>query len=672
MEYVDLIIDNSSDQTDRLYTYGTELPGLVPGSRVAVSFSTGERKKAAYVHSFPGPPEQPFRNLKCVETVDVPASLPPDAIPVADWMRERYFCRRIDAVKCFAPFGNPPKQKRVGKGLFDEVPERMPAPELTGEQAEAMAAIAPAVRSHSHRTFLLHGVTSSGKTEVYLRTIEACRALGRSAILLVPEIALTGQTIRRLLERFGPDEVSVLHSRLSAGERYAQWMRIRQGGAPIVVGARSAVFAPLSNIGAILVDEAHETSYRSDLSPKYDTIEVAQQRAAFYGATVILGSATPSIESLYEAERGAYHTIRLQGRFNQAPLPDIAVVDMRGELRAGNKSIFSRSLFQGVQEELAAGRQTILFLNRRGYSTFLSCRSCGFVMQCDSCGIARTYHKTEGVAVCHYCGSREPVPPSCPVCGNRTLRHFGTGTEKVEEMAAQAFPGARIARLDLDTAKRKGSTEQILRRFAHGQTDILIGTQLVAKGLDFSNVGLVGIVAADLSLNLPDFRASERTYQLVTQAAGRAGRGEKKGRVLLQTYSPEHYAIQAAAANDHVGFYRTESSLRRAMGYPPYSDLIRLLLAAGDEAATAEGAEKIRRLLLRKAGAARADRILGPRPAQVPKADGVPRYQILVKSFPEDREIFTKAIWEIKEKVIKEKGTEWTFAIDVNPFGFTG
>lgn len=670
MEYIDLIIDNSSDQTDRLYTYGSELPGLVPGSKVAVSFSTGSRKKNAYVHSVIEPPDKKIKGLKFIEEMDDTESLPSDGIAVVDWMRSRYFCRRIDAVKCFTPSGRPPKRTRVASSLFDSDATRKAAPVPTSEQMYGIDEILPSIKRKEHRIFLIHGVTSSGKTEIYLRIIQECIEQGRTAIMLVPEIALTTQTIQRFFERFGGEPLAVLHSKLSLGERYDQWKKIKDGLVPIVVGARSAVFAPLENIGAIIVDEEHETSYKSDMTPKYDTIEVAMKRAALHNAVVVLGSATPSMESLYHWEQGDYQKIVLTERFNQTPLPSVEIIDMRKELQEGNKSIFSRELYRQTSQELTAGKQVIFFLNRRGYSTFLSCRNCGYVMSCDSCGISMTYHKTEAQAVCHYCGKKETVPPACPSCGSRYLKHFGTGTEKVEEVARQTFPDAAIGRLDMDTAKRKGSADQILRRFGRGETQILIGTQLVAKGLDFENVGLVGILSADLSLNIPDYRSPERTFQLITQSSGRAGRGDTPGRVLIQTYSPDHYAIQAAAGNDHAGFYQQELDMRRRIGYPPFSDLIRIVLGAAEEEESSQGIKKIKQLLQRKVGEDRAMQILGPRPAPLAKVNELYRYQLLIKSYPEEWEIFRNAIWEIKEKVIKEKGRVWALSIDVNPFGF--
>jgi len=447
-------------------------------------------------------------------------------------------------------------------------------------------------------------------------------------------------------------------------------MRIKNGGAKVVIGARSAVFAPVENIGVIILDEEHETTYKSDMTPKYDTIEVAIERARRFSGIVLLGSATPSLTSAFRASQGEYEKLQLKTRYNQVPMPQVDIVDMREELKQGNKSVFSRELYQQISTNLDEKRQIILFLNRRGYATFLSCRSCGYVMRCSECGISMTYHKSEGDAICHFCGRRTKVPATCPECGSKYIRYFGTGTEKVEELAKEAFPDAVIERLDLDTSKRKGSIDGILNRFAKGKTDILIGTQLVAKGLDFSNVGLVGIVAADISLNIPDYRSTERTFQLITQAAGRAGRGTEPGRVVIQSYTPEHYAIQLASGQDYEAFYETEIRIRERIGYPPYCDLLYIGLAAESDEEAMEGAQKIKEAFLCRVGKDQSPNVLGPKPAPIAKVDGQYRYQLFIKCPPEQQKAYGTALWKIKSKVIKEKQGVWNFSIDVNPFSY--
>ena len=670
MEYVNLIIDNNTDNTDMLYTYGSEIEGLKPGDKVTVPFARYNRMCSAYVHSLEEGPDPRIKKYKYITEKDPLISLPPDAIEVCEWMKQRYFCRYIEAIKCFSPVGTAAKRK-ARKDIFEgkEV-EAVDPPTLTEEQIKVVETILPSVNRGEHKVFLIHGVTSSGKTETYIRVIEECLRLQKTAIMLVPEISLTTQTIRRFRERLGTEHLAVLHSKLSSGERYDQWMRIKNGDAKVVIGARSAVFAPVENLGVVILDEEHETTYKSDMTPKYDTLEVAIERARRSGGVVLLGSATPSLTSYYRASNGEYEKLRLTTRYNQVPLPDVDVVDMREELKQGNKSVFSAELYRQIVACLDEKRQIILFLNRRGYATFLSCRSCGYVMRCKECGISMTYHKAQGDAICHFCGRRAKVPSTCPECNSKYIRYFGTGTEKVEELTKEAFPDAVIERLDLDTSKRKGSIEAILNRFAKGKTDILIGTQLVAKGLDFSNVGLVGIVAADISLNIPDYRSAERTFQLITQAAGRAGRGTKPGRVVIQSYTPEHYAIQMASDQDYETFYETEIRIREQIGYPPYCDLLCIGLAAESEEEAAIGAQKIKESFLRRVGRDQALNVLGPKPAPITKINGQCRYQLFIKCPPEQQQAYGAALWKIKAKVNREKQGIWNFSMDVNPFSF--
>lgn len=439
--------------------------------------------------------------------------------------------------------------------------------------------------------YLLHGVTGSGKTEVYLRALERTLRQGRQAVVLVPEIALTPQTVRRFAMRF-PGRVTTLHSGLSAGERYDQWRRVRSGEVDVVVGPRSALFAPFQCLGLVVVDEEHEGAYKEPRPPCYHAREAALQLARLTGAVVILGSATPSLESYHRAQEGAFHLLALPQRIlRPAPggegpgrprvvagsLPPVHVVDMRQELKAGNRGIFSRLLAQALDATLTAGQQAILFLNRRGSATFVLCRDCGHVLQCPRCELPLTYHRAGEALRCHHCGFATGLPGQCPACGSVRIRYFGTGTQRVEEAVRARWPQARVLRWDLDTTRTKGAHERILHLFATRQADVLVGTQMVAKGLDLPWVTLVGVVAADTSLNLPDFRAAERTFQLLTQVAGRAGRSPRGGRVVVQTYAPDHYAIQAASRHDFAGFYRQEVAYRRRMGYPPFGRLARLL-----------------------------------------------------------------------------------------------
>ncbi|MDR2131741.1 MAG: primosomal protein N' [Clostridiales Family XIII bacterium] len=668
MLYLDLIVDNNTDRTDSFYTYGCAFEGVTVGARVFAPFAVSNRERAAFVAAVKREPGDGVKGLKYVTRVDDEIALDAHAMDICLWMRKRYYCRHIEAVRCFLPAGSVSKRgKRRTPAIEEPAEDRRVS--LTEEQSAALARIRPWMDEGRHRIFLIHGVTGSGKTEIYLRATERALEKGRSAIVLVPEISLTPQTIGRFVARFGAENVAALHSKLSAGERYDEWMRIKRGDARIVIGARSAVFAPAGDIGLIVVDEEHEATYKSDMAPKYDTIEVAIKRARQTGAVVLLGSATPSIVSNYRVEKRLYEKLTLRERYNGTPLPRVSVVDMRDELKNGNKTIFSLELYRSMNETLTAGKQVILFLNRRGYSTFVSCRSCGYVMRCEDCDIAMTYHKAEDEAQCHICGARLVPPPVCPECGSKYLRFFGAGTEKVEETAIELFPSARVERLDLDTAKRKGSAAALLARFRRGKTQILVGTQLVAKGLDFGNVGLVGIVSADVSLNIPDFRSAERSFQLITQAAGRAGRGVETGRVIIQSYKPDHYAILAAAENDYAGFYGTELLLRKAMDYPPFGDLVQIAVSSRDEALAAAAAEELAGALRARADASSRNRVLGPARARVYKSGDLFRLLIHAKVPPRGREAFELFVSERKRALAMSKSSgKYGISVDVNPY----
>ncbi len=456
-------------------------------------------------------------------------------------------------------------------------------PILMPEQARAVDEIDRALETGGGR-FLLHGVTGSGKTEVYIRAARHALEMGKAALVLVPEIALTPQMVRWFHARFGAD-AAVLHSGLSKGERFDEWRRIRSGEARVVIGARSAIFAPAHDIGLIVVDEEHEHTYQSDKRPRYDAREVAAERARASGAVLILGSATPSVATYMRALPGVkpqnrLTLIELTARVMDRPLPEVEIVDMRSELEKGNHAIFSAPLQAALRKCLDEGRQAMLFINRRGYSTFVSCRACGKAVKCPNCDVTMTYHQTEDLLKCHYCGEVMRPPRACPSCGSKYIKYFGSGTQKVEEAVRTLYPDARIGRLDLDTTARKDSHESILEAFRRGETNVLVGTQMITKGLDFPNVTLVGVVAADMSLNLPDYRSTERTFQLITQVAGRAGRSDAPGRVIVQTYDPDHYAIRLAAKQDYRAFYNRESKYRRMGLYPPFTVIARIVFTA--------------------------------------------------------------------------------------------
>jgi len=519
--------------------------------------------------------------------------------------------------------------------------------------------------------FLIHGVTGSGKTEIYLQLVEETIKKGKEAIILVPEISLTPQTIDRFVGRFG-DLVAVLHSKLSYGERFDEWRRIKEGKVKIVVGARSAVFAPFKNLGIIIIDEEHEATYKSSQNPKYNTIEVAAKRVDIEKAFLIMGSATPSLETYYNSLNGNFKLLELQERINQFSLPEVTVVDMREELNNGNKSIFSKDLYESIDENLNNGKQTILFLNRRGFSTFVSCRNCGYVVKCNSCDISMTYHRNMNKLRCHYCGLAISPPNICPVCKSNYIKYFGIGTEKVEELTKELFPQARIVRMDMDTTTGKGSHESILEDMKKGKIDILIGTQMISKGLDFENVTLVGIIAADTTLNLPDFRSPERAFQLVTQVAGRAGRGDYNGKVILQTYNPEHYSIKFSKDHDYKSFYNTEIALRKEFLYPPFLDLISLLIYGEDNNKVASVATEVYNLFVE--GAKWIDKetinnyIIGPYPAPLEKIKNNFRWQIIIKSKKENINSLKSLVKRVCiNNEYKLKIGDVKFSIDIDP-----
>ena len=439
----------------------------------------------------------------------------------------------------------------------------------------------------------------------------------------------------------------------------------------IVIGARSAVFAPLENIGLIVVDEEHEATYKSDHTPKYDTVEVAVKRLqdGDNQGILLLGSATPSVVTYSRGKEGLYRIIKLTERYNKVSLPDVSVVDMRAELKDGNRSIISRELYSEMKLQLDAGRQVMLFLNRRGYSTFVSCRNCGYVAKCPVCGLSLTYHKKNGAAVCHYCGYQQAAPAECPECGSRYIKYFGSGTEKVEETVAELFPDHVSERLDLDSVRKKGELERRLKAFEAGKVHILIGTQLIAKGLDFKNIGLVGIISADVALNIPDFRSPERTFQLITQAAGRAGRGSEKGRVIIQTYSPEHYAVTFAARQDYEGFYETEIKLRQYMGYPPYSDLFQIMFTADEAEAALKGAWDWHDRLVDAMDPNERGNVFDPQEAYMSRIKDTYRYSMLIKCPKGRRREYTGLIEQIREDDRKRKN-RYNAVADINPYSF--
>jgi primosomal protein N' (replication factor Y) (superfamily II helicase) len=533
---------------------------------------------------------------------------------------------------------------------------------LNEAQTAAYDKIAEALAACEFRTFLLHGVTGSGKTEIYLNAIEAALAQGRSALLMVPEIALTPQMAGQFFSRFG-DRVAILHSAFTDVERSEQWRRIRSGAASVVVGTRSGVFAPVQRLGLIVVDEEHDGSYKQEETPRYNGRDVAIVRAQGAGACVVLGSATPSLESRYNVERGKSTLLELPGRIESRPMPVVELVDMREEfLETRKQSTFSRKLMEEAASRLEAGEQTIILLNRRGFSSFVACRSCGERIQCINCSLTLTYHKRDRRLLCHYCGYAEKVPSVCPKCQSEHIYFLGLGSERVEEELHQAFPRARIARLDRDTVTGKRQYETILQDFREGNYDILVGTQMIAKGHDIPNVTFVGVVSADIGLGMPDFRAAERTFQLLTQVAGRAGRGSTPGRVLIQTINPDHYAVKLAAAQDYQAFYDKELHFRRMMHYPPFAAMANVLVRSEKK----ELAMRMSTDLSYKLTPPPPQlRVMGPAEAPVPRLKAEYRYQFLIKAA--SRKTLNETLQRVRQYAVEQKWPATALVIDVDP-----
>ncbi len=479
-------------------------------------------------------------------------------------------------------------------------------------------------------TYLIHGVTGSGKTEVYMEMIRTVVEQGRQAIVLIPEIALTYQTVMRFYRRFG-DRVAIMNSRLSAGERYDQMMRARAGQVDVMIGPRSALFTPFPNLGLIVIDEEHEPTYKSEQTPRYHARETAIRRAQAEDAGVVLGSATPSMETMYRARRGEYVLFEMKNRSRMQQMAQVYTVDMREELKNGNRLILSRKLMELMAERLAKGEQTMLFLNRRGYSGFISCRECGHVVKCPHCDVSLSVHR-DGMMRCHYCGYEQPKVAACPECGSRYIGEFRAGTQQIEDLVHQAFPQARVLRMDMDTTRQKDAHEKILSAFANEEADVLVGTQMIVKGHDFPNVTLVGVLAADMSLYTADYRSGERTFQLLTQAAGRAGRGEKPGEAVIQTYDPSHYAIETAAAQDYEAFYGEEIRYRELMGYPPVENLLAVFISGEDEALLEKGCRYLKEYILRVSRGSRDVQVIGPAGPGIDKIKDVYRRVIYVKA----------------------------------------
>lgn len=726
--YAEVIINSEALEIDRPFTYKVpeEFNNEIKiGQIVKVPFGKGNKTSEGFILNLKNDDNIKFKTKNIAAILVKDPVIDEDDINLIEFLREKTLCKYIDAFRLLIPVGimkgakakkkrvivlknedlsnikNPDGYKKIIE-FFKTNSGKYTKSELINEHSisqyklnklienEVLSIEEESVFRYNDRVynkdsaktltieqeniireyinsddtmFLLKGVTGSGKTEVYMKLVERVLLEGKSAIILVPEIALTPQMIERFKGRFGVN-VALFHSKLSDGERFDEWFRVKEGKAKVIVGARSAIFLPAKNLGLIIIDEEHENTYKSEQNPKYQTKEVAEYLSELKGCKVILGSATPSIETYYRALTGEMKLLELNSRVDNKAMPPMKVIDMRNELKGGNKSLFSRELFIAIQERLKRKEQIILFLNRRGFSTFVSCRSCGYVFKCDECDISMTYHKN-GLLICHYCGKTKREPRECPKCHSKYVKFFGAGTQRVEEEVKKYFNNVRILRMDVDTTRDKHSYERIYNTFKNGEADILIGTQMVSKGLDFKNVTLVGILAADMSINIPDYRAAERTFQIITQVAGRAGRGDKQGEVLIQTYTPQHYSLQYAVNYDYEGFYEKEFTVRAMMKYPPFGKLLLINGTSKKEELLKNFMHKITMMIKPLVESCLDIEILGPIPCMISKLKENYRWQIVIKG--EFDSYFSKNIKEILYDENKNVYNDIRISMDINP-----
>ena len=650
VKYADIIIDISQTNVDRPFRYRIpdELLGDINiGSVVKVPFGNGNRVRTGYVIGFADEANFDESKIKDIKEVAKNSlSVESKLIKLAQWMRDTYGCTMISALMTVMPVKEKVRQRKTDIDIHEQIPEFQPIEQLESQQQDivddfikeldrnVVSENAEETASESEESeltpeaYLLHGITGSGKTEVYIKMAEEVIRRGQDVIVLVPEIALTYQTVARFSSYF-QDSICILNSQLSKGEKYREFMKAHDGETHIMIGPRSALFAPFQNLGLIIIDEEHDTSYKSEKTPKYHAREVAIERGRLEGAKVVLGSATPSIGSYYKAEKGEYKLYSLTERVKGSTVPEVEVVDLREELRKGNRGILSKSLYEKLDAAFKRNEQAMLFINRRGVSSFVSCRSCGDVIKCPNCDVSLSLHGRSQM-LCHYCGYKMMMPSSCPKCKSNMIGGYGIGTESLEEQVKKYFPDIRTLRMDKDTTSRKGSHGEIIRKFREGEADLLIGTQMIVKGHDFPRVTVVGNILADLSLFDGDYESSERTFDLLTQAAGRAGRDELPGQVVIQTYQPEHYAIDAAAKQDYKSFYDYEMSYRRLLHYPPVYELMCVCLSSENEAMLIHVSEELAKAV-RKLGDEDID-IIGPSEAYIYRINNVYRRVIYIKS----------------------------------------
>lgn len=632
-QYASIIIDISHENVDRVFQYRIppQLLGEIQvGMQVCVPFGSGNRTRTGYVVDISEKAEYDVTKMKSIAGI-VAGSVTADSriISLAWWMKERYGSTMNQALKTVLPVKRKVKarNRQVVRSMVD-VQIKEAEILLNEEQRQIAEDFCSRYDRGDRAPSLIYGITGSGKTEVYMEMISHVLKQGRQVIVLIPEISLTYQTVMRFYRRFGSC-ISVMHSRLSAGERWDQYERARQGETQVMIGARSALFTDFPDLGLIIMDEEHEGAYKSESTPRYHAREVAEKLAGMRDAAFVMGSATPSLEAYTRAREGIYRLYTLKNRAGEGSVLAAAeVVDLRKEMEAGNKSIFSRRLQELIRDRLEKKEQVMLFMNRRGYSSFVSCRSCGEAVKCPHCDVTLTLHNKTRL-VCHYCGYTVPLPKKCPSCGSPYLAGFGTGTQKIEELTKAMFPQARVLRMDLDTTSKRGGHQEILSAFAKGEADILIGTQMIVKGHDFPGVTLVGILAADASLYAPDYRSGERTFQLLVQAAGRAGRGKKPGTAVIQTYTPEHYVVKASAVQDYLEFYRQEMGYRKLMKYPPAAHMLSIQIGGKEEELTAHMTEAVAEAVGRRFG--QQAELIGPVFAPVYKVNDIYRKILYIK-----------------------------------------
>ena len=632
-QYASIIIDISHENVDRVFQYRIppQLLGEIQvGMQVCVPFGSGNRTRTGYVVDISEKAEYDVTKMKSIAGI-VAGSVTADSriISLAWWMKERYGSTMNQALKTVLPVKRKVKarNRQVVRSMVD-VQIKEAEILLNEEQRQIAEDFCSRYDRGDRAPSLIYGITGSGKTEVYMEMISHVLKQGRQVIVLIPEISLTYQTVMRFYRRFGSC-ISVMHSRLSAGERWDQYERARQGETQVMIGARSALFTDFPDLGLIIMDEEHEGAYKSESTPRYHAREVAEKLAGMRDAAFVMGSATPSLEAYTRAREGIYRLYTLKNRAGEGSVLAAAeVVDLRKEMEAGNKSIFSRRLQELIRDRLEKKEQVMLFMNRRGYSSFVSCRSCGEAVKCPHCDVTLTLHNKTRL-VCHYCGYTVPLPKKCPSCGSPYLAGFGTGTQKIEELTKAMFHQARVLRMDLDTTSKKGGHQEILSAFAKGEADILIGTQMIVKGHDFPGVTLVGILAADASLYAPDYRSGERTFQLLVQAAGRAGRGKKPGTAVIQTYTPDHYVVKASAVQDYLEFYRQEMGYRKLMKYPPAAHMLSIQIGGKEEELTAHMTEAVAEAVGRRFG--QQAELIGPVFAPVYKVNDIYRKILYIK-----------------------------------------